>query len=117
MATKVSPAQILVSVNDTSVTANTTSYTVKASDAGSIVVMNNTNAVTIYIPDFNAVPFPKGTEIILVQRGGVATVQPANGNVTLVGSGNKYKTNGTNSGICVINIGQNLWFVGGDRSA
>lgn len=103
------------SINGTSISSVTTSYTLQATDANAVIVMNNTNAVSITVPTFASVAFPKGTEIILIQRGGVATVSPASG-VTIISGGNKYKSNGTNSGICLINLDTNLWFMGGDRA-
>ena len=76
------------------------------------MLCNNTNPLTITVP---VDTFNVGTEIILIQRGGVVTLL-ADAGVTIESNGNKLKTNGTSAGVCLINTQSNVWFLGGNTA-
>jgi hypothetical protein len=101
-----------VIVDPTSITSTLTSYIFKAADANEVILCNNTSPLTASVP---ANTFTVGTEIVLIQRGGVVTLSAGPG-VTIESNGNKYKTNGTSAGVCLINIQPNVWFLGGSTA-
>ena len=101
-----------VIVDPTSITSTLTSYIFKVADANEVILCNNTNPLTASVP---ANAFTVGTEIVLIQRGGVVTLSAGPG-VTIESNGNKYKTNGTSAGVCLINIQSNVWFLGGSTA-
>jgi hypothetical protein len=107
--------QSKTSVGATNITTATTTYTLALSNTNTIIPLINTNPITITIPLNSVVPFNIGTEIVLIQKGGVATVTKTTG-VTLSSNGHKYKTNGLYSGVTLIKIDTDEWFMGGDTA-
>ena len=101
-----------VTIDSTSITNGLTTYLLKLADANKVMLCNNTNPLTAAIP---ASVFSIGTEIILIQRGGVVTLSAGVG-VTVESNGNKLKTNGTSAGVCLINTQSNVWFLGGNTA-
>ncbi len=113
---KVSLSTVTVSskavIDNASIAAGSTSYTLKLSDANRVILCNNTAPLTASIP---ADIFSVGTEMIMIQRGEVVTLSAGVG-VTIESNGNKLKTNGTSAGVCLINIANNTWFLGGNTA-
>lgn len=101
-----------LTIDSTSITNGLTNYTLKLADANKVLLCNNTNPLTAAIP---VNTFNVGTEIILIQRGGVVTLSAGAG-VTVESNGNKLKTNGTSAGVCLINTQANVWFLGGNTA-
>jgi hypothetical protein len=101
-----------VIIDSTSIATGDTSYLLKLADANKVMLCNNTNPLTASLP---ANIFTVGTEIIMIQRGGVVTLSAGAG-VTFESNGNKFKTNGTSAGVCLINIANNTWFLGGNTA-
>ncbi|MGB9730018.1 MAG: hypothetical protein ACPL1B_09160, partial [Thermoprotei archaeon] len=67
-----------------------TSYTLALSDAGKLVVLTNSSAITVTVPANSSVPFPIGTQIDFLQGGtGKVTFSPASGVTINSKSGNK----------------------------
>ena len=100
------------SIDITSISSGSTSYTFKIEDANSVLVCNNTSPLTATMP---AGIFDNGTEIILIQKSAVVTLRGASG-VTVGSNGNKFKTNGVNAGVCLIKIDTNNWVLGGNTT-
>lgn len=69
------------------VTTNTqtgTTYTLALADAGAVVEMNNSSAMTVTVPPHSSVAFPAGTVIELCRLGTGTLTVAAGGGVTLL---------------------------------
>lgn len=96
------------------VVEKTSSTTLSISDANSIISANSSSNITVTIPPNSSVPFPIGTQIIIVQTG--------TGSVTLLnGSGVSSNKGGASlstrySSFLLIKVGINSWSANGDIS-
>ena len=92
-----------------------TTYTLALADAGTVVAMTSTSAITVTIPPNSSVAFPIGTQILFRQGnpGGVITIAPGTG-VTLESRGSIFTTAGNAAWATLIQINTNLWDLFGD---
>lgn len=91
-----------------------TTYTLSATDAGNLVTLNNSAAITLTVPQDSAVTIPIGTYVDLMQLGlGQITVAAGTG-ATLRVSGLTAKTRDQYSRFGVQKISANTWVVFGD---
>jgi hypothetical protein len=100
----------------TTVPANaqsSTSYTLVLTDAGKLITLSNSSAITLTIPTNASVAFPLNTRIDLVQIGaGQVTVGGAG--VTIRSSGSKLKLTGQYSGATLWKNATDEWYLIGD---
>lgn len=93
----------------------TASYTLVLSDAGKIIEMDLTGANTLTIPLFSSVAFPVGTEIQVLQRGvGQTTIA---GSGTLRSNSGWLKIGARYTGVTLVNVAPDEWYVIGNLSA
>ena len=89
-----------------------TAYTLVLGDAGRMVTLNNSGAITLTIPTAASVAFPVGTRIDILQYGaGQVTV---GGSVTIRSSGGKLALAGRYSAATLWKRGNNEWVLMGD---
>jgi hypothetical protein len=99
-----------------------TTYTPVASDAASVVLMNNASANTFYIPTNASVGYAIGTALNVVQYGaGSTTIQASNSGTTTIycnGSNNNNTASpvfrGRYSAATCLKIATDTWLVAGD---
>jgi hypothetical protein len=92
-----------------------TAYTLALADAGYLVTLSNSAAITLTVPPVSSVPLPNGTQILIMQLGtGQITISPGS-LVTLYGR-NGLKTSGQYSIVCLIKIINDAWVVSGDAT-
>lgn len=92
----------------------TDSYNLKIEHRSGLVCTNFPFENILTIPLNSEVPFPVGTQIILMQNGdGQTTVMGAPG-VTLRNNGGKYKFAGRDAGATLIQVALNVWVIFGD---
>jgi len=92
-----------------------TTYTLALADAGYLVTLNNSAAITLTVPPVSSVPLPNGTQILILQLGtGQITISPGS-LVTLYGR-NGLKTSGQFSVVCLIKVINDAWVVSGDST-
>lgn len=91
-----------------------TTYTFILSDAGALVILTNSGAITLTVPLNSSVAFPVGTLINFVQGGaGKVTVSPAGG--VTVNSKNSFKgLAATWASATLIKTATDTWFLMGD---
>lgn len=103
----------------TSVLTNTrtASYTLVLADAGKVVEMNVATANTLTVPTNASVAFPVGTLIEVFQYGaGQTTITPASG-VTIVASGNAFKTAARYATVGLRKRATDEWVLTGETTA
>jgi hypothetical protein len=105
------------SLTATGINAQTaTSYTLAALDAGILVTLNNSSAVTVTVPTNASVPFLNGSRIRLSQIGtGQVTVAGASG--VTVNSTPGAKIAARYGAAELVKIGTDTWLLTGDLSA
>lgn len=94
-----------------------TSYTLVAGDAGDLVTLTNSSAITLTVPTNASVPFAVGSQITIIQSG--------SGNVTVVGdtgvvvssADGDLKLRTQWSAATLIKTGTNTWVLIGDIKA
>ncbi len=90
------------------------SYTLALADAGTILDLNNSSALTLTIPLNSAVAFEIGTKIEILQGNtGVVTIVGDSG-VTLYSQGSKFKTNGIYAVAFLVKRNANEWIAYGN---
>jgi hypothetical protein len=95
----------------------TASYTLVLSDWGKIIEMNVASANNLTIPLAVAVDFPIGTEIQVLQYGAGQTTIVPNGGVTLRSKSGQLKIANQYTGVTLVKVGTNEWYVIGNLSA
>lgn len=91
-----------------------TTYELVLSDAGKMVTLNNSSAITLTIPLNSSVAYSTGTVIDIVQLGtGQVTVSPTGG-VTLNSADSKTKLRVRYSSASLIKTGTDTWLLVGD---
>jgi hypothetical protein len=96
----------------------TASYTLVLGDAGKIVEMSlTTTANTVTVPPNNTVAFPIGTEIQVLQYGTGPTTIAAGSGVTLRSESSFLKIGAQYTGVTLVKVGTNEWYVIGRLSA
>jgi hypothetical protein len=96
----------------------TSSYTLTLPDAGTAVLMNVGSANNLTVPKFATVPFPVGTQVLVIQMGAGQTTVVAGDSVTVnKNSALTLKLTGQYSIATLIKTGTNVWVLGGDLEA
>jgi len=91
-----------------------TAYTLQLSDASQCVVMTNSAACTLTIPNNTSVAFLGGTQILVRQGGaGAITIVGASG-VTVDNPYSSFATAGTQAEVKLLKIAPNVWSVNGE---
>lgn len=93
-----------------------TSYTLVLTDQNKIIEMNNGGANTLNVPTNTSVAFPIGTEIQVLQYGvGQTTIGGAG--VTLNSKSGQLKIANKFTGVTLVKVGTNEWYVIGNLTA
>jgi hypothetical protein len=95
----------------------TSSYTLVLSDAGKIIEMNLAGANNLTVPLDSSVAYPIGTEIQVLQYGAGQTTIVATGGVTLRSKSGQLKIGNQYTGVTLVKVGTNEWYVIGNVSA
>lgn len=109
-------------VNGTMVQFNTynrqtVSYTLVLTDAGKIVETNSASANNVTIPLNSSVAFAIGTEITVMQYGTGQTTIVATSGVTLRSNSSYTKVGSQYTGVTLLKVGTNEWYIIGNLSA
>ena len=109
-------------VNGTMVQFNTynrqtTSYSLVLTDAGKIVETNSASANNVTIPLNSSVAFAIGTEITIMQYGSGQTTIVATSGVTLRSNSGYIKIASQYTGVTLLKVGTNEWYVIGNLTA
>jgi predicted heme/steroid binding protein len=91
----------------------TVNYTLVTTDAGKIVETNISTPNTVTVPDNATVPFPIGTEIFVMQYGAGQTTIAAVAGVTLRSKSNYKKIGSPYTGVCLVKVGTDEWYLVG----
>jgi hypothetical protein len=92
-----------------------TTYTLALADAGYLVTLNNSAAITLTVPPISSVPLPIGTQILIMQLGaGQITISP--GSLVALYGRSGLKTSGQFSVVCLIKVISDGWVVSGDST-
>lgn len=100
----------------TPINAKTGSYTLVLSDAGKLITLTSSSAITLTIPTNASVAFPIGTQIDLVQ-GGAGAVTFAGAGVTINSKGGNKTIADKFVGVSLIKTDTNTWLLVGDLIA
>lgn len=95
----------------------TASYTLALSDWGKIVEMNVAGANNLTVPPNSSVAFPIGTEIQVLQYNDGQTTIVAGAGVTLRSKSNWLKIANKWTGVTLVKVGTDEWYVIGNLSA
>jgi hypothetical protein len=95
----------------------TSSYTLVLADAGKIVEMNVGSANNLTVPLNSSQAFPIGTEIQVLQYGAGQTTIVATSGVTLRSKSGQLKIANQYTGVTLVKVGTNEWYVIGNVSA
>jgi hypothetical protein len=95
----------------------TSSYTLVLADAGKIVEMNVGTANNLTVPLNSSQAFVIGTEIQVLQYGAGQTTIVATGGVTLRSKSGQLKIGNQYTGVTLVKVGTDEWYVIGNVSA
>jgi hypothetical protein len=95
----------------------TASYTLVLADAGKIVEMNVGSSNNLTVPLNSSQAFPIGTEIQVLQYGAGQTTIVATSGVTLRSKSGQLKIANQYTGVTLVKVGTNEWYVIGNLSA
>lgn len=95
----------------------TASYTLVLSDASKIVEMNVGSANNLTVPLNSSQAFPIGTEIQVLQYGAGQTTIVATSGVTLRSKSGQLKIGNQYTGVTLVKVGTDEWYVIGNVSA
>ena len=93
------------------------SYTLVLTDQSKIVEMNVASANNLTVPLNSSVAFPIGTEIQVLQYGAGQTTIVATGGVTLRSNSGWLKIGAQYTGVTIVKVGTNEWYVVGNLVA
>jgi hypothetical protein len=93
------------------------SYTLVLADAGKIVEMNVGSANNLTVPLNSSQAFPVGTEIQVLQYGAGQTTIVATSGVTLRSKSGQLKIANQYTGVTLVKVGTNEWYVIGNVAA
>ena len=93
------------------------SYTLVLADAGKIVEMNVASANNLTVPLDSSVAYTIGTEIQVLQYGAGQTTIVATSGVTLRSKSSQLKIGNQYTGVTLVKVGTNEWYVIGNLSA
>lgn len=110
--------KVMDDIKFTSINSQTgTAYTLTLSDAGKLIILTNSSAITVTVPANSSVAFPVGTQIDLVQGGtGKVTISPATGVTINSQSGNK-SIAAQWVGVSLVKTDTNTWLLLGNLIA
>ena len=94
-----------------------TTYTLVLTDADKLVEMNSVSGNTLTVPANSGVTFSIGTQILVAQYGSGQTTMVAGSGVTLRSAGSRVKLASQYSGLTLIKINTNEWYLFGDLTA
>lgn len=107
-------AQVYGTVTTLPLNYQTSSYTLVLSDAGKLMMMDSSSALTLTIPLNSSVAFPVGTRIDLVQWStGQVTISATSG-VGLRASGGRVKTSKQFAVAALVKMATDEWLLAGD---
>ena len=95
----------------------TASYTLVLADAGKIVEMNVASANNLTVPLNSSVAYSIGTEIQVLQYGAGQTTIVATSGVTLRSKSSQLKIGNQYTGVTLVKVGTDEWYVIGNVSA
>jgi hypothetical protein len=95
----------------------TASYTLVLTDQNDIVEMNVASANNLTVPLNSSVAFPIGTEIQVLQYGTGQTTIVATGGVTLRSKSGQLKIGNQYTGVTLVKVGTDEWYVIGNLVA
>lgn len=96
-----------------SIVSVTGNRTLQLSDAGKMLIVDSSSAVTLTVPAGGSVAFPAGTEIEILRKGsGTVTLAAATG-VSILSVGNSKKLGDQYSTAGLKLIGSDLWILAG----
>jgi hypothetical protein len=95
----------------------TASYTLALTDQNDIVEMNVAGANNLTVPPNSSVAFPIGTEIQVLQYGAGQTTIVAGAGVTLVSKSSQLKIANRWTGVTLVKVATNEWYVIGNLAA
>ncbi len=95
----------------------TASYTLVLTDQGKIVEMNVAGANNLTVPLNSSVAFTIGTEIQVLQYGAGQTTIVATGGVTLRSKSGQLKIGNQYTGVTLVKVGTDEWYVIGNLTA
>lgn len=109
-------ARLPVNSTDTRLTVTvssaTTSYTLADADANT--VMTFTGTLTVFIPDNSSVPFPVGTQIVVINRGSGTISIDAAGSATIYSAGSVYDITASKGVASMIKTDTDEWYLAGN---
>ena len=89
----------------------TTSYTLVLTDQNKIIEMNSASANNLTVPLNSSVAFPTGTEITVMQYGAGKTTIVATGGVTLRSRASLLSIGAQYTGVTLLKVGTDEWYV------
>jgi len=90
-----------------------TTYTLDLDDAGKVITATNSSAVTISVPGNSTVPYPVGTQIVVIAGGtGAVTFSPVAG-VTINSKDSNKTIDGQWASACLLKTLTNTWILFG----
>lgn len=108
---------ITLASTGTSINAQTgTSYTLVLSDAGKLITLTNSSAITLTVPPDSSVDFDVGTQILIYQGGaGTVTIDPGSG-VTINSSSSELDTADEYAMCGLMKLDTDTWVFTGDKA-
>jgi len=91
-----------------------TAYTLVIGDRDKLVEMDNASANTLTIPPNSSVPFPIGTQILIVQKGSGKTTISGDTGVNVYSEDSRVKTVGQYAMATLIKCASDTWYLGGN---
>ena len=94
-----------------------TTYTLVAGDAGDLVTLTNSSAITLTVPTNASVPFATGSQITIIQSGSGNVTVVGDTGVTVSSADGDLKLRTQWSAATLIKTGTNSWVLIGDIKA
>lgn len=111
-----SDSKVLAAQASSAIVSKTASFTLALANAGRLIQVSASSAVTVTIPTNASVAFPVGTEIEIAQMGaGAVTIAAASG-VTINSLDSAVTTSGQYAVVGMKKIGTNVWLLSGALS-
>jgi hypothetical protein len=98
-------------------TSSATSYTLGVNDTGKAVVLTNSSAITLTIPEDGTYNFAIGQTFLVIQNGTGAVTIAADGGVTLNSKSSYVKTSGQFAEARLLKTAANTWLLSGDLTS
>lgn len=94
-----------------------TTYTLALTDAGRLVTLSNSGAITLTVPPNSSVAFPVGAVVVIAQLGAGLVTVAAGAGVTVSQVAGTLKLLGQYSVATLRKVAVNTWLLNGDVSA